>query len=101
MGISFERRGWIALGIRWLMLGIPWVCQDQVPWACLALVQVWVLQILFLYGGVGPTRVGQGLFRMGGYWGGILEVRVVMAVRRLLGAPVQGVVWLFVGLWVV
>ena len=59
------------LGIRWIVLGIPWVCQGQVLWARLVLVQVWVLQTLFLGDGVNPTRVDRGLSRMGGYWGGI------------------------------
>ena len=42
-GTSFEYQGWTALAICWIVLGIPWVCQDQVPWVHLVLVQVWAL----------------------------------------------------------
>ena len=80
---------------------MSWVCQDRVPWAHLVLVQVWVLRTLFLGDGVGPTRVGQGLSQMGGYWGGTLEARVVGVLCGLLATLGQDVVWLFVGLWVV
>ena len=83
------------------MLGIPWVCQGQVPWDHLVLVQVWVLQTLFLGDGVDPTRVDQGLARKGGYWGGTLEAKVVMAVCGLLVVLGQDVVWPLMGLWVV
>ena len=101
MGVSFGRQVWTVLGIRWTMLGIPWVCQGQVPWARPVLVQVWVLQTLFLGDGVDPTRVGQELSQMGGYWGGTLEAKVVVVVRGLLVVLGQDVVWLLVGLWVV
>ena len=101
MGMSFGRQVWTVLGIRWIALGIPWVCQDQVPWDCLVLVQVWVLRILFLGDGVDPTRVGRGLSQMGGYWGGTLEAKVVVVVCGLLATLDWDVVWLPVGLWVV
>ena len=101
MGMSFGHQVWTVLGIHWIVLGIPWVYQGQVPWACLVLVQVRVLQILFLGDGVEPTRVDQGLSQMGGYWGGTLEAKVVAVVCGLLAALDQGVVWLLVGLWVV
>ena len=89
------------LGIRWVALGIPWVCQDRAPWARLVLVQVWVLRTLFLGGDVDPTRVDQELSRMGGYWGGILEAKVVMVVCGLLATLGRDMVWLPVELWVV
>ena len=56
---------------------------------------------LFLGDGVDPTRVDQGLSRMGGYWGGTLEAKVVVAVRGLLAILDRDVVWLPMGLWVV
>ena len=89
------------LEIRWIVLGIPWVCQDQVPWGRRVLVQVWVLRMLFLGDGVDPTRVGQGLFRRGDCWGGTMGAKVVVAVCGLLAILGRDVVWLPVGLWVV
>ena len=89
------------LGIRWIVLEIPWVYRGQVPWARLLLVQVWALRILFLGDDVDPTRVDQELSRMGGYWGGILEAKVVVVVCVLLVILGQDVVWPLVGLWVV
>ena len=99
--MSFGRQVWTVSGIRWIMLEIPWVCQGQVPWARLVLVQVGVLRTLFLGDDAGPTRVDQGLFQMGGYWGGTLEVKVVVVVHGLLAILGQDVVRLLVGLWVV
>ena len=97
MGISSGHRVWM----HGLMLEIPWLCRDQVPWARLVLVQFWVLQTLFLGDDAGPTRVDQGLFQMGDYWGGTLGAKVVVVVHGLLAILGQGVVRLLVGLWVV
>ena len=101
MGISFGRRVWTVSGIHWIVLEIPWVYQDRVSWDHLVLVPVRVLRTLFLGDGVDPTRVGQGPSRMGDYWGGIWEARVVVAVCGLLVVLGQGMVWPLVGLWVV
>ena len=57
--------------------------------------------MLFLGDGVDPTRVDQGLSQMGGYWGGISEAKVVVAVYGLLAILDQDAVWLPMGLWVV
>ena len=38
---------------------------------------------------------------MEGYWGGILEAKVVMAAHELLVVLGQGTVWLLMGLWVI
>jgi len=39
-------------------------------------------------GDVGSTRVVQGLSQRGGYWGGILEVKAVVAVFGLWVTPI-------------
>ena len=51
-------------------------------------------------GDVGSTGVVQGLSQREGYWGGILEARVVMVVVGLSVTPIQDVEWLLVGLLV-
>ena len=101
MGISSGRLVWTVLETRWIMLGIPWVCQGQAPWARLVLVQFWVLQSLFLGDDAGPTRVGRGLSQTGGYWGGTLEAKVVVVLCGLLATLGQDVVWSLVGVWVI
>ena len=49
-------------------------------------------------GDVNSTEVVQGLFQMGGYWGGTLGAKVIVVVSGLLVVLDQGMVWPLVGL---